>query len=533
VVRCYQKPKKEGIVNIDSGILQFVKKGQYYEGADEQLQKIQGMWNELFKYDRLLFGLVTLLNGTGYSKGMMSHMMLSNPLTTDKITTELAPYGLSNLFESRMILFNLSRERTPRALKNLLFLTGEEGRKRVNNSRGKKVILDYIFNRDQRSLDWLAVKYKKKVARLVRHALGWQDLYEVLNGNIKTFNKYIGRYSDSDVAYPVIFHLFNKPIPTSNYHYPGIEAYRKVREASSKWDLPTFREFMGSLPHEVALGFRNLYKLDIPLNEIMEKAKMSDRQKLQMESAAKRVGAEVKVDYKSQDIYDLWKSFYFKINSQEFDNLSDIVKAISTKKVDKIDLGECVVVFDVSHSMAGSGERKLHPFLTGLSIISALDNIMLVVYVGGKKLEFPPGKEPLIQSEEGKYKELKHAIVPSGATSLWRGLVEAVLMKPKTIVVISDGYENSIKGMFNHVYRHFKDLGLDFNLIHINPVFAADARTGTTRRIAEDVKPLAVNDYKFLETEVVFSQMIENREAVKTLLLNKYQKMIGGSNGHI
>jgi len=509
-------------VNIDSGILQFVKKGQYYEESEEQLQKVQEMWADLFNYDRLLFGLTTLLNGTGYSKGMMSYMMLSNPLITDKVVTDLVPYGLTDSFESRVILFNLSREKTPRALKNLLFLTGEETQKRVNNSRTKKIILEYIFNRDQKSLDWLAVKYKKKLAKLVRHALGWQDLYEVLNGNVRVFNKYIGKYSNSKVAYPVIFHLFNKEPIESDFHYFYIELYRKIRTASIENDLEKFKELMKDLPYEVVLGFRNSYNLDISLSEVMEQSKLSERQKLQMESAAKRVGAEIKVDYKSQDIYDLWKSFYSKVFSGETEKIDDIITAIDQKikKSDKIDLGETVIVLDASASMYGSEERKLHPFLTSLSIVSMIDKISLVVYVGGKRVSIPSKKVPSVA-------------IPFGDTALWKGLVEAVLLKPETIIVISDGYENSISGMFNHVYRHFRNLGLEFNLIHINPVFAADARTGTVRKITEDVKPLAVSSYKFLETEIIFNQMIENREAAKSILLEKYRKMIGGSNEHI
>lgn len=505
-------------MNIDSGILQFVKKGQYYEDSSEQFQRVRNMWVDLFSYDRLLFGLTTLLSGTGYSKGMMSHMMLSTPLSTDQATTDLVPYGLTNLFESEVILFNLLREKVPRALKNLLFLTGEEGQRRVNNNRTKKVILEYIFNRDQKSLDWLAVKYKKKLAKLVRHALGWQDLYEVLNGNVRVFNKYIGRYSGSDVAYPVVFHLFNRGPIESNFHYPHIEAYRMLRTASDENDIEKFKESMKDLPYEVVVGFRNSYNLDIPLSEIMEESVMTDRKKLQMESAAKRVGAKIEVDYKSQDIYDLWKSFYFKVFSGEIENINDIIDAIDqkAKKSDKIDLGETVIVLDASASMYGSEERKLHPFLTSLSIVSMIDKVSLVVYVGGKRVSIPSEKVPSVA-------------VPSGDTALWRGLVEAVLMKPETIVVISDGYENSISGMFDHVYRHFRDLGLEFKLIHINPVFAADARTGTVRKITEDIKPLAVSDYKFLETEIIFSQMVENREVVKNILVGKYHKMIGGT----
>ena len=81
--------------------------------------------------------------------------------------------------------------------------------------------------------------------------------------------------------------------------------------------------------------------------------------------------------------------------------------------------------------------------------------------------------------------------------------------------------------MFEHVYKHFKNSGYEFELMHINPVFSADAQSGTARKLVEDVTPLPVSNYKYLETEIIFNKMIENREVVKNLLINKYQKLIG------
>ena len=44
---------------------------------------------------------------------------------------------------------------------------------------------------------------------------------------------------------------------------------------------------------------------------------------------------------------------------------------------------------------------------------------------------------------------------------------------------------------------------------------------------AKDTKPLPVSSYKFLETELIFDRMIENREVIKNLLVNKYHKLLG------
>jgi hypothetical protein len=236
-----------------------------------------------------------------------------------------------------------------------------------------------------------------------------------------------------------------------------------------------------------------------------------------MEAAVKRSGAKPvkEINYKTQDIYDLWKAFYFKIMNGDGENLDKIMDAIDhqSTKMNRLDIGKCTVIIDASRSMEGSEERKLHPFLTSLSILSVLDNVEDVIYVGGKRIEVPM-EDPL------------SVVVPHNSTDLWRGLTEAVITGTKNIVVLSDGYENTIKGMFEHTYNYFKESGYEFNLLHLNPVFSADAKSGSSRRLTSDTTPLPVSSYKFLETELIFNRMIEHRDMVKGLLVNKYKELL-------
>ena len=235
-----------------------------------------------------------------------------------------------------------------------------------------------------------------------------------------------------------------------------------------------------------------------------------------MQSAAKRSGATIDVNYKKQDIYDLWKVFYHKVMIGDTKDLDKVKEGINNQVehvITKMDMGNIVVILDASRSMAGSEERPLHPFLTSLSIISSLDNVEDVIMVGGKKQQ--------INTSD-------YTIIPSGATDLSKGLIEAVKTGNKKIILISDGYENSVKGMFEHVYKHFKESDPLLDLVHINPVMAADAKEGTTRCLVEGIKPLPISSHKFLETELLFTKMLDNRSMVKQLLVTKYKKLIGG-----
>ena len=505
---------------IDASILQFIPKGGFYNTENEQLRVIQELWQDFFENDRLLFALSSILPGTAYSKGRMAHVLLSNPLTKDDQAKALVPKELLlDNFETKTVMFNLSRETTTRSLKNLLMLTGAKDQKgkpylkRVNNARTRKIILSYLFDRSQKSLEDLAVKYKSKVRRLVQHALGKQNVYKLLLGDDKTFRRFFGEKNKK--AYPILLHLFNQQYDNKGYHYPKVEAYYELREAARKKDLLKFRGVVLKelIPYEVVVGFRNTYKLDVSLKNLLEKAVMSDKQKLQMESAARTEGVELEINYQKYDLYDLWKIFYFKVFNKDYENIQLVVDALKLKSKEKMgfNFGDTVVIFDCSESMKGSEKRPLHPFLTGLAAISTLQDVTHVEYVGGKHIEV-------------KGSDWNKVITPSGSTNLWRALIRAVLRNPETIVVISDGYENVVKGLFEEVYYHFRKLDFNFKLFHFNPVFASEV--GGARKLAEDVKPMILSDYKFLETNCMFQMLQSDREQVKQFLVSRYQTLI-------
>ena len=507
-------------LQIDSGIMQYAPKGAFYEGADEQFLQVLQMWQQLFKFDRVMFSLVTLLGGTGFSKGAMNHMLLANPQTgTGK---DLVPDALPEDFEKDIFRYNLgqvSQDRFARAIKNLMMLTGGEGFTKVNNARTRKLILEFIFSRENTELDGLAVNFKNKLRKLTRHALGAQTTHKILNGDEKLFDKWIGRYSPH--AFPIFLHLFNKqPVYKTEKavaYFPKIGYYWRLRKAAEEGNVEDFKKNMKGMPLRTVIGFRNQYKVPIELSEVHDKSKVSEREGIQTIAARKKVGAKkVKINYKNHDIYELFKLLYFKLSQSDSEDMNEIADAIDYRitNANKLDIGECVVIVDASRSMEGSDERKLHPLLTSLCLLSILSNVKEVIRVGGKVVTTPTDK-PITM------------IIPMNHTDLWSGLTKAVKTGVKNIVVLSDGYENAIKGMFAHTYKYFKESGYDFNLIHFNPVFSADARQGTARALVPDVKPIPLNDYRYVETEFIFTRMIENTDVVKNLLVNKFQNLIG------
>lgn len=507
------------MLNLDSSVLQFVPKGSYYNKKEEQLEKVEKLWENFLKYDRLIFTLSTLMKGTSYSKGRMFHLLLSNPVKYNE--KELVPLGLDKDFEFEVLLFNLRKDDMTKSLKNLLMFTGgkieketnEKVLKPVNNRKTCKLILRYLFERDDNSLESMAISFKRKMKTLVNHALGKQIVHNILNGNEKLFNKYIGKYNPD--CRIVIEHLFDKDIKWGKVSkYPKIKEYYHLKEIASGKNSDKFLSFIktSKLPMRTVMGFRNTYKLDIDLSDVYKQSKLSNKESIQLEKAASRSGTKLKVDYEKSDLYDLWKTFYNKVLTNDNENLDKITDAIDKISQNKLfGFGKSVVIFDSSGSMYGSKERPLHPFLTGLCVISTIENIQRVFWVSGLK-------------KKTNSENVKDIMIPYGKTSLWESLIDAVKLKPDTIIVISDGYENSIKGLFQTVYNKLKTSGEKINLVHINPVFSSEV--SGARKLVEDINPLVLNDYKFLETEFVFKCLTSNRDEVRKLLSSKYKQLI-------
>ena len=509
---------------LDASILNFIPKGSFYNTEDEQNKKMTETWNELFDYDRTVFTLLTILPGTAYSKGRMSHKLLDNPINYRKALIDMNKFNLPIDFEERIVLWNLKNETVPRTLKNLLMLTNKK-LGRVNNAKTRRIILQYIFDRPNESLENMCIKYKQKLAKLVRHALGSQITHNILyEVNDKLFDKYIGKYNkDAIVPLHFLFNHLKTKDKVQVFEKEEVEKWNKLiiysllRELAEDNNIKAFieiiKKYKNVIPFEVLLGFRNTYKLDIDKADLMESGKMSEKQKLMSQEDAKRSNAKVDVNYEKQDIYDLWKLYYFKIMNGDFTDIEKIKKAIdkqSEKKLD-IDFGKTVVIFDTSKSMEGSKKRPMHPFLTGITLVSKLSNIEKVITTNNKMINDDPN-----------YKS--GAIIPCDSSKIHDKFLKAVEMKPETILIISDGYENEIKGMTNFVYEKIKDKIKDIKIVHINPVYAKEV--GAARKLINDVTPLMVESYKTLKTSVIFNMIDSNVDMIKNILVKEYKKQI-------
>lgn len=288
-----------------------------------------------------------------------------------------------------------------------------------------------------------------------------------------------------------------------------------LQKAAMKKDTAKFKTLMKGLPLKTVMGFRNFYKLDVDLSDLYEKAQMSQAEKIQTQAASKKAGTKVEVDYAKSDLYSLLKILYQKHMSKDKTDIKKIFAAIDEQgsKIKKFDIGgKTNVIIDFSRSMAGASDSLLRPVLTSL-VASIHFNRNRVIPVGGSIAPFD---------------EKNFIIMPSGATTLWKALAEAAKDDPDNIIVFSDGFENSPKGAFDHLHKHLKKK-YKYNLIHFNPVMSATSKSGSVRKLTEDVAPMPLADPKFVETEIIFNRLLAAPDMVKKLLVNKYQQLLGGA----
>lgn len=493
----------------DASLLQFIPKGSYYNEVSDQLTAVEKTWDRLFAYDREIFSMILTLPGTAYSKGRMIHKLLGNPQTKSYLEAMGSPR-----VEEDIALYAIQHETMPRALKMLLMLSSKELGRR-NNTRTRRLIIRYIMDRPLDSMDKMLVKFRKKIARLLIHAVGKPSLNRIIGGDWVLFYNLIGQYGLKDTNYsemiPFLFNnsYFNGSIEGMNF--PLVRVYTALRQLAQSKD-PAFLEYAkkSRLPYEVILGFRNTYKLDVFLKDILESGTKSKKQRIQMQSAAEREGAEVAVDYDSADILDLWKMLYHKITTDDSKDGVEVIRAIGKKADEKIniDLGKVVVLVDASHSMRGSDQRSMHPFLVASALSCQFPKSVMTVFCGGER------------SPSEFYKKM---VYPSGPTELWGGLISAVKLAPETIVVISDGYENVVRGAFSAVYKRLREIGFTFKLIHINPVYAAEV--SSSRRLVDDVQPMMISTPQDLVTAVMFALINSDPIKAKLMLTERYMSL--------
>lgn len=476
----------------------------YYNPKADQDKAAKAAHEAVFTVNRGLYAAMLTLPGvTDYSRQRGLYTLLSN--NDGREDSLLSPEQ-----EDRAIDY-LIRDWPPHKRLNFYAALREE---RVNSRRTTKLIMRSCLN--SQNLPYWAVKYRRKLAQAIRHALGlrraawlrhalskpnktvddWNALSKTLDGY---FDERATGVSKREVYEAVTFILGGElQGPIVN---PLLRAYREAREDIAKGEgLPRetleglrsrFYDFRKnkSLPRGFDKGDRD--GVVVSPAQILEMSlaagTMTERQKINAARSAADRGVNVGFDPSKQDLVNLYVYAMVKLYmyAMEVGMTADIREGMN-RKAKKIArelplgfrFGRVGIVVDNSESMKGGGQSKNRPMAIALAMRDVISAC---------------ARESFVFATNGEFDEMGTAKL-GGSTSLAEGLISAIEAGAEVVFLITDGYENAPAGRVDEVIRRLREIGIETPVHQITPVMAAESmgRVGATRQLSDKVAVMPV-----------------------------------------
>lgn len=476
----------------------------YYHGRDEQMKAIQTQIKSLYKLSKELPLIVATQKGaTGQ---FVSEVLFNEFKSTLKggacnIVNPIDWYD-NGLSDKAVLsaLNNLGENGLPYVLR--LFVALNDAK--INNDRSRKITLGFIWG--QSNLEFYAMKYRNKIAEVLKHAYGKKMSSVLLSiaqkqvnleganlvgtaKEIKIVNDFILKYfnGDSVRAFKLLLFIFKKDagVTYSATEYPLLSEYRKAKS-----DITGIK----NVPEEVLLGmissvkhpqYHTMWVTDIQ----KEATKALIRKNVQVTSVNQQVrqtkstaklGVEKSVDLeKATDFLALYKTGYETSFTTE---IKGAIASLATKKrIQGFFYQSIGIIVDDSNSMTGhKAESKNTPkaiadFTARVLMASAENAIM--VKTKDETTDLASSFIELLKNEN-----------PS---------------KPyDAIFIMTDGYENAYDGLTNEVISIWQmETGKNTPMFQISPITSAEVG-GTVRKLGNNVVTMAINNPVALQPQI-------------------------------
>ena len=339
---------------------------------------------------------------------------------------------------------------------------------RVNNARTRRVILRSIL--DSHRLELWSVKYRRKMARALRHALGRRRasvLASILNKTDRTGHergmlaRELERHSRlrAGLVHECVAFVFGKETGLT------LDLLRRYRAAKSDLDAAE------GLPPEVIGGLRSTYHKDVdPAAALrLSRHSMTSGQRLRVQARAARANVRVDFDPRRHSPVELYIYAYERGLSEAIERaLDEQAKALAAKL--PFAYARIGILLDSSASMAGHATQALRPMASALATRDVL---------------MAAADEAVVYASSGQSD--RRLVRPEGDTSLAAGLVELLRRGCDAVFVLTDGYENAPAGRFAETMARIRELDIATPVYQASPVFGAEA--GGLRRLAADHVP--------------------------------------------
>lgn len=472
----------------------------YYHSNDEQLKAIQGQIKNLYKLSKEL--PLIIASQKGATGKFVSEVLLNEFQQTLKggacnIVNPIDWYD-NGLSDKAVLcaLNNLGESGLPYVLR--LFVSLKNAK--VNNERSRKIALGFIWGQD--NLEFYAMKYRNKIAEILKHVYGQKKTSILLsiahkqvitNGlfdsdkELTIANESILKYfnGDSLKAFKLLLFLFKKDAGVGYDEFRLLSEYQKA-----KVDITGIK----NVPEEVLLGLISSVKH--PQYHIMwstdeqKKATMalirknvqvtSVNQQVRQTKSTAKLGVEKTVDLdKATDFLALYKTGYENGWTPELKVAID--KLAEKKSIQGFYYRNIGIIVDDSVSMTGDkSESKNTPKAIADFTAKVLGkSVDIATYV----------------RTDGEITDL--------ASSFVKLLKQENTAKPyDAIFILTDGYENAYDGLTNEVISIWKsETGRNIPMFQISPITSAEMGANV-RKLGEGVVTMAINNPVALQPQI-------------------------------
>lgn len=475
----------------------------YYHGKDEQLKAIQTQIKSLYKLSKELPLIVASQKGA--TGKFVAEVLLNEFQNTLKggacnIVNPIDWYD-NGLSDKAVLtaLNNLGENGLPYVLRLFVDLKNAK----VNNERSRKIVLGFIWGQD--NLEFYAMKYRNKLAEILRHVYGKKMTSVLLSiagkaANVGQFvvgsekemnivNEHILRYYNGDMvkASKLLLFIFKKDtgVTYGANEFPLLSEYMKA-----KVDITSTKK----VPEEVLLGlisnvrhpqYHSMWATDIQKEAtkalIRKNVEVTSvNQQVRQTKSTAKLGVEKTVDLeKATDFLALYKTGYENGWTEDLHKAID--KLAEKKRIPGFFYQNIGVIVDDSISMTG---HKAESKNTPKAIADFTARVL------GKSAQ-----TALATKTDGEVTDL--------ASSFVQLLKDENPSKPyDAIFILTDGYENAYDGLTNEVISIWKaETGREIPMFQISPITSAEMGANV-RKIGANVVTMAINNPIALQPQI-------------------------------
>ncbi len=476
----------------------------YYHKKDEQLKAMQTEIRNMYRLSKEL--PLIIASQKGATGKFVAEVLLNEFKNTSRggacnIVNPIDWYD-NGLSDKAVLcaLNNLGESGLPYILRLFVELKDEK----VNNERSRKIALGFLWG--QSNLEFYAMKYRNKIARILRHIYGQKKTSILLaiarkqinleganivgtEKEIAIVNDCVLKYfnGDSARAFKLLLFLFKKDsgIIYNVVEFPLLSEFQKAKS-----DITGIK----TVPEEVLLGlissvrhpqYHSMWSTKIQREAtkalIRKNVEVTSvNQQVRQTKSTAKLGVEKTVDLeKATDFLALYKTGFENGFTREIGNAID--KLAEKKRIVGFFYRNIGIIVDESNSMAGhKQESKNTP--------------RAIADFTAKVLRRSAGDGAVVRTE-GEITDLASAFIE--------------LLKrenPSTpydaIFIMTDGYENAYDGLMNEVLGIWMaETGRDIPVFQISPITSAEMGANV-RKLGAKVVTMAINDPVALQPQI-------------------------------